>query len=572
MKKFFTMSILMAVAIFFMAAGSTMAGPKDTLTVFASVSTLDQIINSDTTSTGTQAHGVYKLVSRDTTYIFISSVSVKSDMTIIGVPGSDGRPPCIQPGILSDGSIPEHLFQLKGAGSKYTFKNLYLLGLSTVNTNAQWGDAIRVLSDNIKITCDNVIFEQWWGDCIIYFANWDSFFLTNCKFRNGNQPSWYSGEVLRNGWPGSNFTDTVYMKNNTILCYTAYAACHLTKKLTRYFEFTNNSVLWMFKNPFWMFNTTEGKVNNNIFYATYAGGSSKDEYEGYWDQLWSKEVGSIIDLDTLDAEKDSILTGSKTKRWEAEALRKIEIKNNVYFTPAELVSKVKSWNDTAHVDSVYTAEWMNKRTRGMFADKTHWPGLVESGNLNVDPGFGASILNVLYANTGSGVGFWQYFKDIRTGTATTSAYGYKMQEVKGDNWIPNWPLPEMKDMQYTNAALKTAGTDGKPVGDPGWFTGGYTDVKTVKTEMPSGFALFDAYPNPFNPSTNIKFNLAQNGKVSLKIYNVMGQLVKTVLDNVEKTSGQFEVKVNLEKCSSGIYFYTLTQGSMTATKKMILTK
>jgi hypothetical protein len=570
MKKILTTAIVVVMVIFFASPCNLFAGSKDTLVVYANGASLDQIINSDTTSTGAQAHSAYKLVSLDTTYIFLGAVSVKSDMTVIGVLGSNGRPPCIQPGILSDGSVPTYLFVLNGVGANYIFKNLYLMGVATNNTTNAYADAIRLLSDNIRLTVDNVIFEEWWSDDISYFGTHNSFFITNCKFRNGNQPSWYSGEVLR-CLNGEAYTDTLIMKDNTILCITAYAACPLTKRMTTYFEFSHNSVLWMFKNPFWIFNVTNAKVNDNIFYATFAGGISKDEYP-WWDQLWSAEVGSIIDIDTLDAVKDSILTGNSSDRWGAEKLRKVELKNNVYFTPAELVKNVKAWNDTAHVDSVYTAEWMNTRTKGIFSDKTHWPGIVESGTQNVDPGYGAGIQNILYKNTGNGSGFWQYFTDIRTSTATNSAYGYKMQSVAGDNWIPEWPLPEVSDMQYSNAALKTAGTDGKPVGDPGWFTNGYTGVNDTKVVTPGKFSLSEAYPNPFNPSTTVKFNIAKAGNVSLKIFNVMGQLVKTVLENSYRNPGEYSLNVNMNSLSSGIYFYTLTQDKQQLTKKMVLMK
>ncbi len=215
---------------------------------------------------------------------------------------------------------------------------------------------------------------------------------------------------------------------------------------------------------------------------------------------------------------------------------------------------------------------MNNRTKGMFADKTHWPGLVESGNIEADPGFGPSINKVFDNNTGNGVGIFQYFTNIRTNTASTDIYGYQPQSISGNNWIPQWPLPEITDMQYSNAVLKTGGTDGKPIGDPGWFTGGYTGVQKTGVQAPDKFNLYDAYPNPFNPSTNIKFNLAKSGYVTLNVYNVLGQLVKSVVNNVYQNKGTHEVNLNMDRFSSGIYFYSLSAGNQFMTKKMILMK
>ncbi|MDR3626253.1 MAG: T9SS type A sorting domain-containing protein, partial [Ignavibacteriaceae bacterium] len=196
----------------------------------------------------------------------------------------------------------------------------------------------------------------------------------------------------------------------------------------------------------------------------------------------------------------------------------------------------------------------------------------QSGNQNVDPGFGSSIDQVLYNNQGNGVGLFQYFVDIRTNVATTDIYGYQLQSATGDNWIPAWPLPEATDMKYSNAALKTASTDGKPVGDPGWFTGGYTGVAKTTGQVASKFMLYDAYPNPFNPSTTVKFNLAKAGNISLKVYNVMGQLVKTVVSNEFKEKGEYQLNLNMSSLSSGVYFYTLSQGSQQLTKKIVLLK
>jgi len=557
----------------------TLAGSNDTLIVYANDSrSLDQIINSDTTSSGQQAHSVYKLVSLDTTYIFLGPVSVKSNLKIIGSLGPDGRPPCIQPGIRSDGSTSWYLFVMNGNKTVGVFKNLYLTGLATNNTIDQnnvngVGALIQVSGDSIKLYVDNVVFEDWPENAISYSGNWDSFFITNCKFRNMISPTqWYSGEALRNQY-NTAITDTMIMKYNTILAINAYAACPVTASYIRYFEFSHNSVLLTFQNPFWIFNVTNGKVNDNLFYATWVGGITKDEYIGYWDQLWSLEIGSIIDLDTLSVDNAKYLDpGATTKPdWTAEAKRVIEVRNNDYYQPQAVLNFWKAWDDTAHADSIYTPKFMNDRTTNMFNDKTHWPYLTQNGNISVDPGFGPSIDQVLYNNSGNGVGLFQYFVDIRTNSASTGTYGYKPQSVTGNNWIPQWPLPELADMQYSNVSLKTGGTDGKPIGDPGWFTGAYTGVQMNRNQLPVEFALSNNYPNPFNPSTTVKVSLKTSGLMSLKIYNVLGQLVR-VVDEGYKSAGTYLYNINMDNYSSGVYFYTLSQGTNSITKKMILMK
>ena len=88
---------------------------------------------------------------------------------------------------------------------------------------------------------------------------------------------------------------------------------------------------------------------------------------------------------------------------------------------------------------------------------------------------------------------------------------------------------------------------------------------------PSTFKLFDNYPNPFNPSTVIKYSVAKNSFTTLNVYNSVGKLVTTLV-NETKTSGTYEVEFNAEGLSSGIYYYKLTAGSFSETKKMILLK
>jgi hypothetical protein len=577
MKTMLTTAFLFAMALF-MFAPATAYATSDTLVIYASNPlTLDAIIGGDVNGSGVQLHKVYKLVSTDTTYIFDAAITVKSDITVLGVPSkTTGRPPCIQPDVLKDGTVPANVFVLSANGINVTLQNLYLIGQSITGTvNSPNAEAVQVKADNVRLTLNYVIFEQWDQFAIEYAGNLDKFFIYNCKFRNmvNSSGQWYVGEVLRND--GGNATDSVVMKWNTMFCVNAYSAAPVTGKILTYFEFSHNDVVWSFKNPFFVFNVTDAKINNNLFFAAWSGGISKTEYP-WWDQLRSPEVGSLVDLDTLNVAIAKVFdTADSSKdnvRMLAEAKRTVEVKNNAYFWPATVTNFLKAWDDTASVDSVYTVNWMNTRTTNMFTDKTTWPGFVQSGNVNVDPGFGASIPGVFNAGTGNNVGFQKYFAEVRTGTIATDIWGYKPQTVSGTNWVPNWPLPEATDLHYSNTALLTGGTDGQPVGDPYWITGTLSAVKGAVAQRATQFALENAYPNPFNPTTSIKFHLAAAGNVTLNVYNVMGQLVKTVVNNEYKNAGDFNYQVSMDKMTSGVYFYTLTQGSLTMTKKMILMK
>jgi hypothetical protein len=82
-----------------------------------------------------------------------------------------------------------------------------------------------------------------------------------------------------------------------------------------------------------------------------------------------------------------------------------------------------------------------------------------------------------------------------------------------------------------------------------------TSIKKNSDVVSVNFELYNAYPNLFNPLTTIKFNLANSSNVSLKIYNVNGQLVKTLIDNNELNKGQYKFNVNMDNYSSSTYFY-----------------
>jgi len=88
---------------------------------------------------------------------------------------------------------------------------------------------------------------------------------------------------------------------------------------------------------------------------------------------------------------------------------------------------------------------------------------------------------------------------------------------------------------------------------------------------PKNFYLFQNYPNPFNPITSIKYSLQKEGLASLKVYDVLGKEVATLV-NEFKNTGSYAVSFNAESLSSGVYFYRLQAGSFVETKKMILLK
>ena len=91
------------------------------------------------------------------------------------------------------------------------------------------------------------------------------------------------------------------------------------------------------------------------------------------------------------------------------------------------------------------------------------------------------------------------------------------------------------------------------------------------TILPSEYSLKSAYPNPFNPTTEIAFALPQAGKISIGVYNSLGQQVAILADGW-MNAGWHTVEFNAENLSSGLYFYTMKTDNFTQTKKMLLLK
>ena len=91
-------------------------------------------------------------------------------------------------------------------------------------------------------------------------------------------------------------------------------------------------------------------------------------------------------------------------------------------------------------------------------------------------------------------------------------------------------------------------------------------VQQISSEVPNGYLLHQNCPNPFSPSTRIKYQIIEPGYVSLKVYDILGNEFTTLV-NEEISPGTYEATFDASGLSSGIYFYTLRTGSFAETKR-----
>ncbi|MBK7379523.1 MAG: T9SS type A sorting domain-containing protein [Ignavibacteriales bacterium] len=103
-------------------------------------------------------------------------------------------------------------------------------------------------------------------------------------------------------------------------------------------------------------------------------------------------------------------------------------------------------------------------------------------------------------------------------------------------------------------------------------------LNTKETIAPTGYTLFQNYPNPFNPKTTIEYEVPEKSNVTIKIYDILGREVKTLVDNEEKIRWKYKVEFDATNIASGVYFYRMQvnpvsgAGGFTETKKMVVLK
>ena len=92
-----------------------------------------------------------------------------------------------------------------------------------------------------------------------------------------------------------------------------------------------------------------------------------------------------------------------------------------------------------------------------------------------------------------------------------------------------------------------------------------------ENNLPASFILFQNYPNPFNPLTRINYEIPAASNVSLKIYDLLGNEIATVINKFQ-TAGKYNYVFDGKALSSGVYFYRLAAGKYSFTRKMLLIK
>ena len=428
-----------------------------------------------------------------------------------------------------------------------------------------------------RIQIDNCIIEHnWWtviggppSNTRIFFTN---DYLVNldghtCR-RNGGVLDFFAAE------------DTIWVENCTHVntqgsLWKFRFGDPVNKTLFNHNDFIDNSGYCLMNNG----DVTNMSVTNNIFVNS--------QLQAYCPVLAGVDVGEVdpdgLPMGLVNVRVDSVFN-ARGKNFYAD-------KNLAYWDPS--LSDIVSTLNTNAVNG--NTEWvsqmipMNTRTAGLFADKTSYPLLTN----------GTWITDKLPTFTETADLFTTQLAIVKAFAIATvdTTYGTPMPSWRqpgneeAANFIyADWPIPV--DLSYSDADLMTAGLNGFPLGDLGWFPDKYAEWMaqrdaevaqiddvlkngTAVKELPGtpvSYQLSQNYPNPFNPTTVINFTIPKAGNVTLKVYNSLGQEVATLV-NGYKDASNYKVDFNSSNLSSGVYFYTLKVGNnFTQTKKMVLIK
>jgi len=565
----------------------------DTLTVAwtGTPGNLETTIMADTSADGTQAHAVYKLEANKT-YLQRATIVLESSCDIVGAAYGTGETPAtIQPIPGDDGASqfagwPAGNIKTYGEDQSYAFKNLLFNGVFADGSTTLFG-VLATYGKGNTITVDHVTSVH--NQVITYFCfgqeeNWT--LTNNTAVQYSCYPAgmyfggfWWGGG---GGWTGT--VESLLIQNNTIegahgQAFVIYDNGLVNRTEGEVINVDHNTFVNIIDWPKFYRHGNNTRWTNNLFVNMAANGQTRNAANTNI-ALNNDHVGGHGKTATLN---QSVCTDSTLLAdgncWD-RTNRNISYQNNAWFDTPELLDMFAMepwcWDLPADSNGVVVtlcdtmianqSKWAGDSTMSMFAN-----GVYMSNNLHMsDRGWNLDPVYITAQTTRT--------RDwLDNGVHDTHTDHFWMHQADGDKISVQWPLP--MDFSYlATSAAATHCTHGGPVGSTHHMDhpAGLTLNTNPDGIVASTFALKQNYPNPFNPSTEISFNLDEIADINLSIFNMLGQKVRT-LTNGTKPAGvhtlEWDGRDEMgQRVSTGIYLYTLSNGSKTITKKMALMK
>ncbi len=259
--------------------------------------------------------------------------------------------------------------------------------------------------------------------------------------------------------------------------------------------------------------------------------------------------------------------------------------------------QIPNGNFESWIDEITPADWQTNNFPGIWTTVSRstnsqtgsFAARLEIADLNgapMNPVLSTTFpINQLYSTL---TGYYQFHPAIKEAVLMVLSYYFKDGALIASGQLEI----ESSSVSYTDFNLETNLNNIQPdsvtlqfqiisnsVTDPGIgsfalidnLTFNQTSDVTLIDQLPQEYSLEQNYPNPFNPATTIQYSIPQRSNVILKVYDVLGNEVATLV-NEEKDNGVYSVSFNAAKFSLGVYFYQLQSGRFSLTKKMSLVK
>jgi len=589
MMKSISYRLTLSICVLFSVANLS----ADTLTVTwtGAIGELETTIMADTSTDGTQMHDVYKLEANKV-YLQRSTIVLESSCHIVGAAYGTGETPAtIQPIPGDDGASqfagwPAGNIKTYGEDQSYAFKNLLFNGVFADGSTTLFG-VLATYGKGNTITVDHVTSVH--NQVITYFCfgqeeNWT--LTNNTAVQYSCYPAgmyfggfWWGGG---GGWTGT--VESMLIQNNTIegahgQAFVIYDNGLVNRTDGAMIHIDHNTFANIIDWPKFYRHGNNTRFTNNLFVNMASNGQTRNAANTNI-ALNNDHVGGHGKTATLHQGvcTDSTLLADGNC-WD-NTNRNISYQNNAWFDTPELLDMFAMepwcWDLPADSNGVVVtlcdtmiagqSKWTGDSTSAQLAN-----GVYMSNNLHAtDRGWNLDPAYITAQTTRT--------RDwLDNGVHDTHTDHFWMHQADGDKITVQWPLP--MDFSYlATSAAATHCTHGGPVGSTHHMDhpAGLTLNTNPDGIVASTFALKQNYPNPFNPSTEISFNLDETADINLSIFNMLGQKVRT-LTNGTKPAGvhtlEWDGRDEMgQRVSTGIYLYTLSNGSKTITKKMALMK
>jgi len=476
---------------------------------------LNTVIAGDTTATGerTDENTVYVL-RRGATYLLSASIENRGyPLTIVAEDG-DGPRPILRPGVDLTGQAAR-AFRLR---DDFTIRDVYVTHVN--DAGGLQSNMFRISADNVRIVIENCYLDYEQQSFFRIDSDSVKLYIRDTIARNsGLAASPGNGRIIDTR---GNIVDTLFVENNTFYNLTNQVLLTGTGVggLMNYIHFNHNTMYNIGNTALDINRSKEAVVTNNlILNAGFLG--DRQEADGE-----EQVLDPIISIDSLGLPDFP------------EENRSILIANNNFFFDQEYISLIEA-TDSVDVLPLFTAIDSVFINAGI---ATVTGNIIEDVDFTAGPGLVTAYLTDRLTNPANE-------------NPPSFAYDPDGANVPGEGSL---------DFTYSPTFTSNASSlSGQPLGDLNWFG---IEIIEVSVDgpgiVPESFKLLGNYPNPFNPTTNVVFELTEPSEVKVTVYDLLGREVLSTFPQQFSGSGTQQIYVDASSLSSGMYLYRVTASSI----------